>query len=186
MDTPPTTDQVTPAPTSSLSSSFSSHPEQLGALLGSILGFAFLVLLTCCLVSFRRRQLRQRKREARAYRRYYYGHEDDEESDVVRVQSTVRHSTPYWNLHYYGSRRDTGAGTGIKTSTWTTVPPPILNFIDALSGFHSLGIVHQDLQIDNYILIQDGSRLVVCDLESRWGQRAAPKIAFEGGVADSG
>ncbi|KAL2145280.1 hypothetical protein VTI28DRAFT_7648 [Corynascus sepedonium] len=124
MDTP-TTDQVTPAPTSSSSSSFSSHPEQLGALLGSILGFAFLVLLTCCFVSFRRRQLRQRKREARAYRRYYYGHDDDEESDVVRVQSTVRHSTPHWNLHYYDSRRGPGTGTGIKTSTWTTVPPPV-------------------------------------------------------------
>ncbi|AEO68438.1 ab076a82-6106-491f-8b61-0ba7eeb2d57e [Thermothielavioides terrestris] len=62
----------------------------------------------------------------------------------------------------------------------------ILHIIDALSCLHSLGIVHRDLRIDNCLFTPDGSRLVVCDLESRWGQRAAPEIAFDGGVDNSG
>lgn len=61
----------------------------------------------------------------------------------------------------------------------------ILDVIDALSCLHSLGIVHRDLRIDNCLFSEDGKRLVVCDLESRWGQRNAPEIAFEGGL-DSG
>jgi hypothetical protein len=44
----------------------------------------------------------------------------------------------------------------------------ILHIIDALSCLHALGIVHRDLRIDNCLFTQDGSRLVVCDLESRW------------------
>jgi len=32
----------------------------------------------------------------------------------------------------------------------------------------------------------DGQRLVVCDLESRWGQREAPEVAFQGDPEDSG
>lgn len=62
----------------------------------------------------------------------------------------------------------------------------ILHIIDALFCLHHLGIVHRDLRIDNCLFTQDGSRLVVCDLESRWGQRAAPEITFDGGVEDSG
>ncbi|KAK4040151.1 kinase-like domain-containing protein [Parachaetomium inaequale] len=62
----------------------------------------------------------------------------------------------------------------------------ILHIIDALSCLHALGIVHRDLRIDNCLFTPDGSRLVVCDLESRWGQRAAPEVAFDGGVDDSG
>jgi hypothetical protein len=61
----------------------------------------------------------------------------------------------------------------------------ILDIIDALDYLHSLGIVHRDLRIDSCLFTPDGSRLVVCDLESRWGQRAAPEIAFDGGL-DSG
>jgi serine/threonine protein kinase len=61
----------------------------------------------------------------------------------------------------------------------------ILHIIDALACLHSLGIVHRDLRIDNCLFTEDGSRLVVCDIESRWGQRAAPEITFDGGL-DSG
>ncbi|KAJ0161338.1 hypothetical protein CTA2_6378 [Colletotrichum tanaceti] len=61
----------------------------------------------------------------------------------------------------------------------------ILHLADAVSCLHSLGIVHRDLRIDNYLFTDDGSRLVVCDLESRWGQRAAPEVASDGGL-DSG
>ncbi|KAM3517016.1 hypothetical protein NHJ13051_009369 [Beauveria bassiana] len=61
----------------------------------------------------------------------------------------------------------------------------ILHIIDGLTCLHDFGIVHRDLRIDNCLFTQDGSRLVVCDLESRWGQRAAPEIAFRGGL-DSG
>lgn len=61
----------------------------------------------------------------------------------------------------------------------------ILHIIDALSYLHSFDIVHRDLRINNCLFTEDGSRLVVCDLESRWGQRAAPEIAFDGGL-DSG
>ncbi|KAK4096656.1 hypothetical protein N658DRAFT_480234 [Parathielavia hyrcaniae] len=61
-----------------------------------------------------------------------------------------------------------------------------LDIVDALSCLHSLGIVHRDLRIDNCLFTPEGSRLVVCDLESRWGQRAAAEIACDGGVDDSG
>ncbi|KAF3070402.1 hypothetical protein GL218_00240 [Daldinia childiae] len=58
----------------------------------------------------------------------------------------------------------------------------ILHIIDALAYLHSVGIVHRDLRIDNCLFTRDGSHLVVCDLESRWGQRAAPEITFNGGL----
>jgi hypothetical protein len=61
----------------------------------------------------------------------------------------------------------------------------ILDMIDALSCLHSLGIVHRDLRIENCLFTEDGSSLVVCDLESRWGQRSAPEVASHGGL-DSG
>lgn len=49
----------------------------------------------------------------------------------------------------------------------------ILNIIDALTCLHSLDIVHRDLCIDNCLFTEDGSRLVVCDIESRWGQETS-------------
>lgn len=61
----------------------------------------------------------------------------------------------------------------------------ILHVIDGLTCLHDFGIVHRDLHIGNCLFTQDGSRLVICDLESRWGLRAAPEIAFRGGL-DSG
>ena len=61
----------------------------------------------------------------------------------------------------------------------------ILHIIDALSCLHSLGIVHRDLRIENCLFTKDSNSLVICDLESRWGQRSAPEVALHGGL-DSG
>lgn len=62
----------------------------------------------------------------------------------------------------------------------------ILQLIDALDCLHTLGIAHRDLRTDNLLFSDDGERLLVCDLDGRWGQRWAPEVAFEGGVEDSG
>ena len=62
----------------------------------------------------------------------------------------------------------------------------ILQLIDALDRLHSVGIVHRDLRADNLLFSDDGERLVVCDLESRWGELSAPEVAFRGGLEDSG
>ncbi|OAA60810.1 Protein kinase-like domain protein [Cordyceps fumosorosea ARSEF 2679] len=56
----------------------------------------------------------------------------------------------------------------------------ILQLIDALHCLHSVGIIHRDLRTDNLLFSNDGQRLVVCDLESRWGERKAPEVAFKG------
>lgn len=62
----------------------------------------------------------------------------------------------------------------------------ILDLIEALKHLHSLGIVHRDLRVDNLLFSDDGHRLVVCDIESHWGNRLAPEIAPTGGLDDSG
>ena len=62
----------------------------------------------------------------------------------------------------------------------------ILQLIEALRCLHSIGIVHRDLRANNLLFSDDGKRLVVCDLESRWGERSAPEVAFRGGLEDSG
>ena len=53
----------------------------------------------------------------------------------------------------------------------------ILQAITALQCLHSLGIVHRDLRIDNLIFSLDSSRLLICDLEGRWGNRLAPEVS---------
>ncbi|KAI0856185.1 kinase-like domain-containing protein [Xylaria cubensis] len=62
----------------------------------------------------------------------------------------------------------------------------ILQLINALDCLHSVGIVHRDLRADNLLFADDGKRLVVCDLESHWGERSAPEVAFQGGLENSG
>lgn len=53
----------------------------------------------------------------------------------------------------------------------------ICQLVDGLRCLHSLGIVHRDLRIDNLVFSRDGSRLLICDLESRWGNRLAPEVS---------
>lgn len=53
----------------------------------------------------------------------------------------------------------------------------LLQVIDGLRCLHSLEIVHRDLRIDNLVFAAGTSRLLICDLESRWGNRLAPGIS---------
>ena len=62
----------------------------------------------------------------------------------------------------------------------------VLHLLDGLATLHAAGIVHRDLRVDNPLFADGGERLVVCDLESRWGQRVAPEVAWEGGTDESG
>ncbi|KAH9206611.1 hypothetical protein DL95DRAFT_469455 [Leptodontidium sp. 2 PMI_412] len=73
-----------------------------------------------------------------------------------------------------------------RSSTLATIRVWILDMIDALSCLHSLGIIHRDLRIDNCLFSNDDTRLVLCDLKSRWGQRSPPEIASEGILDDAG
>ncbi|KAI1108493.1 kinase-like domain-containing protein [Nemania sp. NC0429] len=62
----------------------------------------------------------------------------------------------------------------------------ILDMIDGLGCLHLLGIVHRDIRIDNCLFSNGGRRLVLCDLESRWGQRSPPEIAGQGMLDNAG
>lgn len=55
----------------------------------------------------------------------------------------------------------------------------ILDIIAAFRCLHGLGIVYRDLHIENLLFTKSGDRLVLGDLEGRWGQRSAPEIARE-------
>jgi hypothetical protein len=61
----------------------------------------------------------------------------------------------------------------------------ILQIVSGLKCLHSLGIVHRDLRIDNVVFSSDTSRVLICDLESRWGNRLAPEVSREP-VLDAG
>ncbi|KAI1810730.1 kinase-like domain-containing protein [Poronia punctata] len=80
----------------------------------------------------------------------------------------------------------TSAVTFSRVSSLAVYKSWILQLIDALDCLHSVDIVHRDLRTDNLLFSDDGSRLVVCDLESHWGERWAPEIAVQGGLNDSG
>ncbi|CAG7918159.1 unnamed protein product [Penicillium olsonii] len=59
----------------------------------------------------------------------------------------------------------------------------ILQIISGIKCLHSQGIIHRDLRIDN--LVFSGFRVLICDLESRWGNRLAPEISRDQ-VVDAG
>jgi hypothetical protein len=80
----------------------------------------------------------------------------------------------------------TSAFTLGRFSSLATYKSWVLQLIDGLEALHSVGIVHRDLRADNFVFSRDGRRLVIIDLESRWGVRAAPEIAPIGGLDDSG
>lgn len=73
-----------------------------------------------------------------------------------------------------------------RFSTLATYKRWLLYLLDALAAMHAAGIVHRDLRVDNLLFREGGKRLVVCDLEGRWGQRVAPEVAWEGSLEDSG
>jgi serine/threonine protein kinase len=55
----------------------------------------------------------------------------------------------------------------------------ILHIIAAFKCLHGLSIVYRDLHIENLLFSPQGDRLVLGDIEGRWGQRGAPEIARE-------
>ncbi|KAK6835042.1 Protein kinase-like domain protein [Apiospora arundinis] len=68
-----------------------------------------------------------------------------------------------------------------------TIQRWLLDLTAPLSCLHSLGIIHRDLRLDNCLFSRDGGkRLVLCDLEGRWGQRSPPEIAKEGEADEAG
>lgn len=112
-----------PAPSSGTLS-----PGQLGALLGSVLGFAFLVLVLCCCLSCHRRRRRQERVIV-----YDRGSDNSEsEREVTREYYT---STRDWNrlrgpggLGFANAEGMMGDAGGMATRTnvgFTTVPPPV-------------------------------------------------------------
>ncbi|OAA82610.1 Protein kinase-like domain protein [Akanthomyces lecanii RCEF 1005] len=62
----------------------------------------------------------------------------------------------------------------------------ILQLLDCLECLHSFGIIHKDLRADNLLFSADASRLILCDLESRWGECQAPEASSDGGHEGSG
>lgn len=61
----------------------------------------------------------------------------------------------------------------------------LLQIISGMKKLHFLGIIHRDLRIDNIVFSADTSRVLICDLEGRWGNRLAPEVSREP-VLDAG
>ena len=51
-----------------------------------------------------------------------------------------------------------------------------LHLISSLGILYSLGIVHEDIDTGNLLFTEKGGRLIIGDVEGRWGQRSAPEI----------
>jgi hypothetical protein len=106
-------------------------PPQLGALLGSGFGLAFVALLVCCFISCNRKRQRTTNPPE-----YYYDYDDSlSESEVVQVE-TMRGTAAGWTLRQNqggrgggwggGGAGAGGTGTGrVVRGAWTTVPPPV-------------------------------------------------------------
>lgn len=60
----------------------------------------------------------------------------------------------------------------------------ILQIISGLEALHSIGIVHRDFRLENLLFDEEEQRVVICDLESRWGNRLAPELHGRYGVED--
>lgn len=52
----------------------------------------------------------------------------------------------------------------------------LIQLISGLEALHSVGIVHRDLRLPNLLFDEEEGAVVICDLESRWGNRLAPEI----------
>ncbi|KAK4143177.1 uncharacterized protein C8A04DRAFT_29196 [Dichotomopilus funicola] len=131
---PAATTTTTLAPAPSTSSPLT--PQQLGALLGSILGFAFVAFCICCCLTIHRRRLRYyRSRRRGSYSSSSGSSDDMTESEVVRVQTRVYSGgglNPAWNVPFTGrgggvtmSSSPTSGTTTTTSGPWTTVPPPV-------------------------------------------------------------
>ena len=106
-----------PPPPAPVATTRSTHPPnsgltpgQLGALLGSILGFFALVVVLCCCLACRRRP-----RAAEPA--------DDSRSEMTESEAEVRYTTRFtqrWNGPIYGW----GYGPRRTDAGFTTVPPP--------------------------------------------------------------
>ena len=73
----------------------------------------------------------------------------------------------------------------VNISPLATYKDWILQIISGLRLLHSHRIIYRDLRIDNIVFSSDISRVLICDLESRWGNRLAPEVSREP-VLDSG
>ncbi|KAL8825626.1 MAG: hypothetical protein Q9170_007721 [Blastenia crenularia] len=62
----------------------------------------------------------------------------------------------------------------------------ILQLISGLEALHSLGIVHRDLRIDNLLFSHDCTKVIICDLEERLGNRLAPELSRQPDLDDAG